>query len=204
MFPPRSWTLEWMTSHCHDRFGVTPNPTFLVSPHTPSWGLRPSFIVAPRRIALLGQNGAPLPAFGLCVCGCRYPATIMSSSRSTTHVRLRLRPMVTHAFAHRFLPLTPTRFSTRCTVPVTKVDRWGFNKLAEIGVERIVFTNGMNDGWSAGSVTKNLSSQHPFIVLPCYLVCHFVLCVCAYVRARAGGGSLSGGSRLAVESTGMQ
>lgn len=24
MFPARNWTLDWMTQHCNDRFGVTP------------------------------------------------------------------------------------------------------------------------------------------------------------------------------------
>lgn len=30
MFPPREWTLEWLTQHCMDRFDVTPDPYKLV------------------------------------------------------------------------------------------------------------------------------------------------------------------------------
>jgi hypothetical protein len=30
MFPPREWTMEWMTNHCQSRFGVTPKPLSLV------------------------------------------------------------------------------------------------------------------------------------------------------------------------------
>lgn len=30
MFPPRNWTLDWMTEHCQSRFGVTPQPYKLV------------------------------------------------------------------------------------------------------------------------------------------------------------------------------
>jgi pimeloyl-ACP methyl ester carboxylesterase len=26
MFIPREWTIEWLTEHCHERFGVTPQP----------------------------------------------------------------------------------------------------------------------------------------------------------------------------------
>lgn len=29
MFPPRNWTLQWLTDHCRKRFGVTPNPKHL-------------------------------------------------------------------------------------------------------------------------------------------------------------------------------
>ena len=34
MFPPRSWSLEWMTEHCNRRFGVTPQPYQLLN----EWG----------------------------------------------------------------------------------------------------------------------------------------------------------------------
>ena len=30
MIPPRQWSLDWMNKHCHDRFGVTPQPFKLV------------------------------------------------------------------------------------------------------------------------------------------------------------------------------
>ena len=31
MFPAREWTLEWLTQHCQNRFGVTPDPFMLVN-----------------------------------------------------------------------------------------------------------------------------------------------------------------------------
>ena len=31
--------------------------------------------------------------------------------------------------------------------PRALADLWGFDKLAEIGATKIVFTNGLNDGW---------------------------------------------------------
>ena len=65
-FPPRPWSLGWMTKHCQSRFGVTPQPHLLAT-------------------------------------------------------------------------------------------KWGFGHLEKAGASRIVFTNGMNDGWSAGGVTKSLS-----------------------------------------------
>ena len=30
MFPPREWTLDWLTQHCQSRFGLNPTPTRLV------------------------------------------------------------------------------------------------------------------------------------------------------------------------------
>lgn len=30
MFWPRKWTLEWLTEHCQSRFGMTPQPTYLL------------------------------------------------------------------------------------------------------------------------------------------------------------------------------
>lgn len=68
MFPPRPWTLDWMTEHCQARFGVTPNPTELV-------------------------------------------------------------------------------------------ERWHFDQLMEQGVTRILFTNGLNDGWSVAGIPANLSKS---------------------------------------------
>jgi hypothetical protein len=31
MFPPREWTMDWLTDHCQSRFGVTPRPHELVN-----------------------------------------------------------------------------------------------------------------------------------------------------------------------------
>ena len=68
MFPPRNWTIDWMTKHCQARFGVTPRPTELVS-------------------------------------------------------------------------------------------KWKFDDLVGVGASRILFTNGLNDGWSVGAVKQNLSDS---------------------------------------------
>jgi hypothetical protein len=34
MFLPRNWTLDWLTTHCQARFGVTPQPRLLAD----TWG----------------------------------------------------------------------------------------------------------------------------------------------------------------------
>ena len=46
------------------------------------------------------------------------------------------------------------------------VDLWGFDHLAEIGASRIIFTNGLNDGWSAGGFTEDLSKDLPVFNMP--------------------------------------
>jgi hypothetical protein len=66
MFPPRPWTLEWLTDHCQSRFDVTPEP-------------------------------------------------------------LRL------------------------------VEEWAFDDLVSAGASRILFTNGLNDGWSVASILEDVS-----------------------------------------------
>jgi hypothetical protein len=43
------------------------------------------------------------------------------------------------------------------------VDLWGFDRLQDLPVTRIVFTNGLNDGWSAGGVTTPLPDQEIFV-----------------------------------------
>ena len=70
-FPPRVWSLDWLTKHCQRRFGVTPQPRLLA-------------------------------------------------------------------------------------------DKWGVSAaaLAKSGASKIVFTNGLNDGWSAGGIT-GLCSRSP-------------------------------------------
>mmetsp|Transcript_12541 Transcript_12541/g.29504 ORF Transcript_12541/g.29504 Transcript_12541/m.29504 type:complete len:296 (-) Transcript_12541:40-927(-) len=49
-----------------------------------------------------------------------------------------------------------TRFGT-IPQPRALADLWGFDKLAENGATKIVFTNGLNDGWSVGGVQTDLS-----------------------------------------------
>lgn len=66
MFPPRSWTREWLSQHCASRFGVVPQPNLLAS-------------------------------------------------------------------------------------------EWHFDNLIETNASRILFTNGLNDGWSVGSILTNIS-----------------------------------------------
>ncbi len=41
--------------------------------------------------------------------------------------------------------------------PRALVDVWGFDDLARAGASRIIFTNGLVDGWSVGGVQRNLS-----------------------------------------------
>jgi hypothetical protein len=50
--------------------------------------------------------------------------------------------------------------------PTLLADEWGFGDLAAIGVTNIVFTNGLNDGWSAGSVLTNLSDTLLAVNMP--------------------------------------
>lgn len=41
--------------------------------------------------------------------------------------------------------------------PYRLVDQWGFNDLVGNGASRILFTNGLNDGWSVLSILEDLS-----------------------------------------------
>ena len=75
MFPPREWTLEWVTAHCQHRFGIVPQPYRLV-------------------------------------------------------------------------------------------DLWGFDDLVKMGASRILFTNGLNDGWSISSILEDLSDSLVTINFP--------------------------------------
>jgi len=75
MFPPRTWTLDWLNQHCAARFDAVPQPRALA-------------------------------------------------------------------------------------------DEWGFDHLVEQGATRIVFTNGLNDGWSAGGIVANLSETLVAINMP--------------------------------------
>ena len=43
--------------------------------------------------------------------------------------------------------------------PFELVVRWKFDDLLSIDASRILFTNGMNDEWSVGGVTQNLSED---------------------------------------------
>ena len=49
--------------------------------------------------------------------------------------------------------------------PRRLADLWGFDDMAAL-TSRIVFTNGLNDGWSAGSVLTNLSDSLVAINMP--------------------------------------
>jgi hypothetical protein len=49
--------------------------------------------------------------------------------------------------------------------PHALVDLWGFDRLQDV-TSRIIFTNGLNDGWSAGSVLTNLSDSLIAINMP--------------------------------------
>jgi len=43
--------------------------------------------------------------------------------------------------------------------PLELVNRWKFDNLVENNVTRILFTNGLKDGWSVGGVQTNLSES---------------------------------------------
>ena len=43
--------------------------------------------------------------------------------------------------------------------PLELVGKWKFNDLVGVGASRILFTNGLNDGWSVGAVKQNLSES---------------------------------------------
>lgn len=49
--------------------------------------------------------------------------------------------------------------------PRALADEWGFDRMADL-TSRIIFTNGLNDGWSAGSVVANLSESLIAINMP--------------------------------------
>ena len=42
--------------------------------------------------------------------------------------------------------------------PKSLVELWGFDDLVKAGASYILFTNGLNDGWSVGGIKQNLSS----------------------------------------------
>mmetsp|Transcript_39287 Transcript_39287/g.57798 ORF Transcript_39287/g.57798 Transcript_39287/m.57798 type:complete len:525 (-) Transcript_39287:244-1818(-) len=43
--------------------------------------------------------------------------------------------------------------------PYLLVEKWGFNDLVSRGASRILFTNGLNDGWSVGAIKQDLSAS---------------------------------------------
>ena len=50
--------------------------------------------------------------------------------------------------------------------PKALVDLWGFDDLVKSGASYILFTNGLNDGWSVGGIQTNLSSTLLTINIP--------------------------------------
>jgi hypothetical protein len=50
--------------------------------------------------------------------------------------------------------------------PYELVQRWKFDQLVETNVTRILFTNGLKDGWSVGGIRENLSESLPVINFP--------------------------------------
>jgi hypothetical protein len=50
--------------------------------------------------------------------------------------------------------------------PYHLVDKWGFNDLVGNGASRILFTNGLNDGWSVLSILEDLSDSLPVLNFP--------------------------------------
>lgn len=43
--------------------------------------------------------------------------------------------------------------------PLELVHRWKFDQLVQTNVTRILFTNGLKDGWSVGAIQQNLSAS---------------------------------------------
>ena len=50
--------------------------------------------------------------------------------------------------------------------PTALVNDWGFNRLNSVGASYILFTNGLNDGWSAGGVVKDQSDTILTVNIP--------------------------------------
>ena len=50
--------------------------------------------------------------------------------------------------------------------PYDMVRQWKFDRLAETNVTRIVFTNGLKDGWSVGGFVSDLSDSLPVLNFP--------------------------------------
>jgi len=53
MFPPRTWTLEWLTDHCQNRFQATPKPDYYVD----KWGFDSDSFVSNGASRILFTNG---------------------------------------------------------------------------------------------------------------------------------------------------
>jgi pimeloyl-ACP methyl ester carboxylesterase len=53
MFPPREWSLSWLTAHCKARFGTVPAPTALVE----EWGFDATGLLAQGASRILFTNG---------------------------------------------------------------------------------------------------------------------------------------------------
>jgi hypothetical protein len=53
MFPPRDWSLDWLTDHCQVRFGVTPQPYQVVT----HWNFTEAGLVAHKVTRILFTNG---------------------------------------------------------------------------------------------------------------------------------------------------
>lgn len=50
--------------------------------------------------------------------------------------------------------------------PRALADLWGFDDLAGAGASRIIFTNGLNDWWSAGGITESINDELVAINMP--------------------------------------
>jgi hypothetical protein len=50
--------------------------------------------------------------------------------------------------------------------PYDMVKQWKFDRLSETEVTKIIFTNGLNDGWSVGGFASNLSESLPVLNFP--------------------------------------
>jgi Serine carboxypeptidase S28 len=50
--------------------------------------------------------------------------------------------------------------------PYDLVQKWKFDELVATNVTRILFTNGLRDGWSVGAIKESLSESLPVINFP--------------------------------------
>ena len=129
MFPPRAWSLDWLTRHCEARFGVAPSPTRLVDA-----------CATPR----IPNRGRPA------LCGCRLPCMNAFRGRRLPPASKALGVAGRTAACSR-LPLLAGGF-----------DAAG---LVQQGTTRIIFTNGLNDGWSAGGFLTDVSPEAELLTL---------------------------------------
>lgn len=49
--------------------------------------------------------------------------------------------------------------------PSLLAETWGFDDILSTPLTRVLFTNGLNDGWSVGSITETLSEERQLVAM---------------------------------------